>query len=410
MTARNALRGAVAAFLALLLWLGWQGVRPPERVGDVPYVATRPPVVDRMLELAGIGPDDLLFDLGSGDGRIVLRAAARFGARARGYELDRLLVAESRAAAARAGLDHRVEFVEGDLFDAPLHEATAVTLFLLPTVNRALRPRLLAELAPGTPVVSHMWDMAEWQPDVHEVVALDPPADVYCWVVPAGFGGRWSLSPVGAEASRAPSPDALVLTLQQRFQEIEGELSHGGRSTPVSGTAEGVDLRLESTRPHALLGRVTVHATIEAGRLRGELVAAGDRTAIAGARRVPDLGGPWRMGIGHDPFTPQWSMRWQRGAARWTVTRWRADTDAPAPSGPRLPGAWPPLRDATQNGEPVGEIYVWGASILFAVDAGDGSGRRILYQGLVEDDRIAGFAHDGGALVPWIAVREADAR
>lgn len=131
----------------------------------VPYDPTPMDVVDAMLERADVGPGDVVVDLGSGDGRIPIRAADRFGARAVGYEIDSALVARSRAAARDSGVADRVTFYHRDLFEADLSEATVVTLYLFRPVNIKLRPKLLEELDPGDRVVSHRFHMGDWEPD-----------------------------------------------------------------------------------------------------------------------------------------------------------------------------------------------------------------------------------------------------
>ena len=408
------LRGLVSAALLLAMWLGWQPVRAPARVGDVPYVPTRPEVVDRMLQLAGVGDDDLVFDLGSGDGRVVIRAAQAYGARGRGFELDSLLVRESRSAAAVAGVADRVEFIEGDLFDAEIGEATVVTLYLLPTVNLSLRPRLISQLAPGTPVVSQTFDMAEWQPDSHELVPLDPPADLYLWIIPAGVGGVWDLrwDEQGDGSDRAPASGVPVLRLLQRFQELEGELRLGPNSVPVTGVIEGSVVTLQTSRDHPDLGGVRVVGVFSDGRLDGEVVSRGGngeatpprRSVFHAARRPATVAGVWDLGPAVEPFEPQWSLRLSRTGDRWTATRWRIDTE-PIEEGRGLPGVPPALAETTGNERPMNDLYVLGSSISFVVGADDQSARRVAYHGLVEGDRINGMIHDGGALVPWMAVR-----
>ena len=148
---------------------------------DVPYVPTSMPVVDRMLELAEVTVDDVVYDLGSGDGRIVIRAATEYGARGVGIEIDSALVRKARRNAEEAGVANRVAFRQGDLFEADISEATVVTLYLLPSINLRVRAKLFEELAPGTRVVSHDFAMGEWQHD--ERVEVDG-ATVYLWAIP----------------------------------------------------------------------------------------------------------------------------------------------------------------------------------------------------------------------------------
>jgi SAM-dependent methyltransferase len=155
---------------------------PPEtQKSDVPYVPTPKPVVDRMLEMADVDENDVVYDLGSGDGRIVIRAARKYGARGVGIEIDPELVRKARKNAQRAGVSDLVEFRQGDLFNADLSAATAVTLYLLPSVNEKLRPKLFEELTPGTPVVSHDFAMGEWEPEKRAEMDGDT---VYRWTIP----------------------------------------------------------------------------------------------------------------------------------------------------------------------------------------------------------------------------------
>jgi SAM-dependent methyltransferase len=148
---------------------------------DVPYVATPEGVVAEMLELARVGPGDVVYDLGSGDGRIVIAAARRYGARGVGIEIDPERVREAAENAEQAGVAPRVRFVEGDLFAAEIGEATVVTLYLLPEVNRRLLPRLLAELRPGTRIVSYRYGLGDWAP---AKTVQASRGSLHLWVVP----------------------------------------------------------------------------------------------------------------------------------------------------------------------------------------------------------------------------------
>ncbi len=133
--------------------------------GDVPYVPTPYPVVEAMLKLGRIQAQDFVIDLGCGDGRIVVMAAGKFQARGLGYDLNPERIAEANENAKNAGVTDRVKFIEKNLFDADIHEATLVTLYLLPNVNLRLRPRLVRELKLGTRIVSHSFTMGDWKPD-----------------------------------------------------------------------------------------------------------------------------------------------------------------------------------------------------------------------------------------------------
>jgi SAM-dependent methyltransferase len=147
---------------------------------DVVFVPTPDAVVDAMLEMASVGPKDVVYDLGCGDGRLVVGAAMRGARRAIGVDIDPERVKESRARAKAAGVDDRVKIVEGDLFEMDFSDATVVTLYLLPSLNLRLRPKILA-LKPGTRIVSHDFDMGDWTPDKVRQVA---GKTVYYWTVP----------------------------------------------------------------------------------------------------------------------------------------------------------------------------------------------------------------------------------
>jgi SAM-dependent methyltransferase len=153
----------------------------PKRTPDIHFVPTPEEVVEAMLRLAEVGPDDIVYDLGSGDGRIPIAAARRFGARGVGIDLDPKLVAQATRTAREAGVADRVTFVEADIFDADISKATVVTLYLLTSINERLRPKLQKELRPGTRIVSHQFRMGDWQPDREIVVDYRP---LFLWRVP----------------------------------------------------------------------------------------------------------------------------------------------------------------------------------------------------------------------------------
>ncbi|MHC5749235.1 MAG: class I SAM-dependent methyltransferase [Nostoc sp.] len=152
-----------------------------ERPGDVPYVPTPQPVVDAMLQVAKVNKNDVLYDLGSGDGRIVNTAAQKFGTRGIGIDINPERIQEANTNAQKAGVTDRVKFVQQDLFTTDFSEATVVTLYLLPEVNAKLRPKLLSELKPGTRIVSHAFDMGDWKPD--QTLNVEGKT-IYYWVVP----------------------------------------------------------------------------------------------------------------------------------------------------------------------------------------------------------------------------------
>lgn len=169
----------------LMAWAGTavsqQVQEQPARKPDVPYVPTPQPVVDKMLEIAKVGKNDVVYDLGCGDGRIVITAARERGARGVGIDLNPQRIAEAKANAESAGVNGQVKFMVGDLFTADFSEASVVTLYLLPDVNRALRPQLWKQLKIGTRVVSHDFDMGpEWPPEKVERIGSKT---IYYWTI-----------------------------------------------------------------------------------------------------------------------------------------------------------------------------------------------------------------------------------
>jgi hypothetical protein len=157
-----------------------QAAQPAQRTPDVIFVPTPPQVVDEMLKVANVRKGDVLYDLGSGDGRIVIAAAKRFGVRGIGIDIDPQRIAEANENARKEGVTHLVTFKQADLFSTDISEATVVTLYLLPRLNVKLRPKLFSELKNGTRIVSHAFDMAEWEPEKHLKV---DGRDVYYWTI-----------------------------------------------------------------------------------------------------------------------------------------------------------------------------------------------------------------------------------
>jgi SAM-dependent methyltransferase len=154
-------------------------------IKDVPYVPTPPEVVERMLQLGELKSGDVMYDLGCGDGRIVVAAVKTPGVRGVCVDIDPERIADAKRNAAAAGVTDRIRFVQGDLFKVPFDDATIMTLYLMPDVNLRLRPRLLGELKPGTRIVSHAFDMGDWTPEQRVVVELQPQTYVlYRWTIP----------------------------------------------------------------------------------------------------------------------------------------------------------------------------------------------------------------------------------
>lgn len=160
-----------------------QQTATPTRQPDVIFVPTPPEVVEAMLKLAGVTKNDVVYDLGCGDGRIVIAAARDFGARGVGIDIDPQRIREATENAQKAGVTDRVKIVQGDLFEADLSEATVVTLYLLPSLNLKLLPKLKKELRPGARIVSHAFDMGDWKPDKEQDVN---GRHIYLWTIPRG--------------------------------------------------------------------------------------------------------------------------------------------------------------------------------------------------------------------------------
>ncbi len=264
---RRALALARAAGVALVFGLAGAAVHAQD---EVPFITTPDQVTLAMLQLAGVGPADHVIDLGSGDGRIVITAARRFGASGLGVEIVPDLVKKSRENARAAGVAARTEFREQDLFTLDLARATVVTMYLLPDVNLQLRPRLL-QLAPGTRIVSHDWDLGDWTPErtltvevPDKAVGREKLSRAHLWVVPARVQGLWC------------TPGAS-LEITQRFAQFSATLSAGGNAPLVvfDGRIEGSVLRGSGDSPARLqwsadglrLERVATVGTMYAGRL-----------------------------------------------------------------------------------------------------------------------------------------------
>jgi len=187
--------GAVCAPLAVLALVA-SGAAAQDgllHAPDVPFVPTTPEAVQTMLKLANVTKNDVLYDLGCGDGRIVI-AAAKLGARGVGIDIDPQRIQEARENARKAGVEDRVQFIQQDLFQADIHQATVVSLFLLSSVNLRLRPKLLADLKPGTRVVSNTFDMGDWKPDKQEKLEETDEFSLsnkfFLWIIPRSNGKK----------------------------------------------------------------------------------------------------------------------------------------------------------------------------------------------------------------------------
>ena len=239
---------------------------------DVMWLPTPDAMVTRMLQAAKTTGDDVVYDLGAGDGRIPIAAAKEFGAKAVGIEYDANLAALAQRSAERAGVGGKVTIIRGDIFTEDFSAASVVTLYLLPDLNQQLRPRLL-RMKPGTRIVSHLWDMGEWEPDdtIHA-----GESEAFFWIVPADVAGRWTLS---EERSRWEG----VVEITQRFQRIGGTLTIRGATQPLLGAyVQGATLGFTFVDTDG--GVRSVRARIEGDGFSGSLQFSGHLTPIAGRR------------------------------------------------------------------------------------------------------------------------------
>lgn len=228
---------------------------------DVIWVPTQPPTIERMLRMAQVTPQDVVVDLGSGDGRITIAAAKDFGAKAFGYEYNPDMVELSKREAEKAGVGGKVEFRQADIFDTDFSHATVITMYLLPHLNVKLRPIIL-NMKPGIRVVSHQFDMGEWKPDE---VSDQNSRRIHFWLVPAKVEGDWKLSFPGRD---------YTLTLKQEFQMISGHLAPGPgqmglRDAVLTGAAIRFSFIDEQSRLH------TFNGTANGNRMFGTVTPQG---------------------------------------------------------------------------------------------------------------------------------------
>ena len=241
--------GATLAPLTAAVLVGVTAVtaQPQPRL-DVPYVPTPQEVVDRMLQIGKVRTGEYHIDLGSGDGRIAVTSAAKYGARSLGVDLNPVRIEEARANAKKANVSDRAIFELKNLFETDIGKADIVTMYLLPSVNLDLRPKVLSVMWPGTRIVSHAFDMGDWTPDHRESVI---GRTIYLWIVPARVEGRWTI-----EGSHP-----FTVAIQQRYQEIGGTAEIGGKSVPLrDATLNGAEIGFAidiNGMPHRFQGIVT---------------------------------------------------------------------------------------------------------------------------------------------------------
>jgi SAM-dependent methyltransferase len=241
---------------------------------DVIWIPTPDALVTALLGAAKVTKDDIVYDLGAGDGRIPIAAAKQFGARAVGIEYDANMADLARRNAQRAAVDGRVRIVTGDIFKEDFSDATVVTMYLLPDLNVKLRPMLL-KMKPGTRIASHAFNMGDWEPD--QLLSVEA-RDGYLWYVPADVEGTWAFKEDGWGTEG-------TVTLVQHYQRLGGTVTMGGKTQPVLGAAlRGDNLTFAYNDADGLLR--AAHVVVDGHQFKGSLTGRGPgNITITGARR-----------------------------------------------------------------------------------------------------------------------------
>ena len=276
--ARNCIALRNTAWCALGLVLA--AISPAWGQYDVPYVPTDYNVVNTMLSVAGVNKNDVLYDLGCGDGRIVIEAVKQRGVRkAVGIDIDPFRIRDSNANAAKEGLTGRVEFREADIFKSDYRDATVITMYLLDTIDVRLRPVFFETLKPGTRLVSNTFGMGDWDPDVTLWVTGEPGRpghSVKFWVLPANISGDWTFAAGGL---------AHTLHVEQKYQVVSGTMTVNGAAQALSDmTLSGTQVQFSVRAPDGAVSRY--HAAAEGEAMTGTIVS-GETTIDWRAARTP---------------------------------------------------------------------------------------------------------------------------
>jgi len=238
---------------------------------DVPYVSTPHAIVDEMIRLADVKASDVVYDLGCGDGRLVIAAVKKTGCRGVGIDIDPERIKESRANARTSGVQDRMRFVEQNFFQSDIREATVMLIYLFPDVNIRLRFKFLGEMKPGSRLVSHSFDMGDWMPDKSASIGAQR---VYYWMIPANATGTWKWTVPGKRQ------EACMLEMEQKYQQIRGRLTRGDQKTTLTDSklaGDWITFRVEQDAG----GRKT--AWDFAGTIRGNSIT-GTITSTEGPR------------------------------------------------------------------------------------------------------------------------------
>lgn len=242
---------------------------------QVPYVPTPEVIVDDMLKLAAVTENDIVYDLGCGDGRIVVAAAKKYGAHAVGVDNNPERIRDSWANAKQEGVENKVNFLEQNLFDTNLRDASVVTLYLLTEVNLKLRPKLFQELKPGTRVVSHSFSMDTWQPDS---IRLVDDRYIYFWRIPANASGNWVVT-----LKNKKENEKYSLQLDQIFQQVEGSLQKNSEKYYISDARLNGTMLQFTTRQNSKNGKVKMlfNAEIKDDEMNGTIRKDGENDLIS---------------------------------------------------------------------------------------------------------------------------------
>ena len=286
---------SLISLFAALATVFLSGTAAQQKKPEVPYVPTPEKVVEEMLKMAQVGKNDVLYDLGCGDGRIVITATKKYGCRGVGIDIDPVRIKESRENAVKAKVSNRVKFIQMDLFEADISDATVVTLYLLSKVNLRLRPKLFQELSPGTRIVSHNFNMGEWKPDATSTVEAGNHWDIHIadywdeqitdywdehlvhfWIIPGNVTGTWTLTILDI-----PGKNEITLKLDQEFQHVWGKALEGRSSIPLFIKDEKIKgdlLQFTLERKHeGRKRRMHFEGRIQGNTLQGTLKIEGSR-------------------------------------------------------------------------------------------------------------------------------------
>lgn len=353
---------------------------------DVPYEPTHAEVVELMLRLAQVASTDYVVDLGCGDGRIVIAAAQKYGARGLGIDLDPQRIRESTDSAAYAGVDRLVQFRRANILDVPIQDANVVTLYLLNQVNLLIRPKLLRELRPGTRVVSHAFHMEDWDADATAHHTRARNKSVYLWIIPARVGGIWEWT--------TATPDGEVpttLRLDQDFQALNSQLTFSGPDSAqgVQASVRGTEVTINAkANREGKAFTVCYRGMVRNDQIQGTQEWTNDsgteRRPWTALRQPVNVRGTWKLSV---PSCPDFD-----GLLHVTGER---DT---------LVAAYERGRNNPRQGDL--PLYLWGSSIRFSLTA---TGRTVVFRGTLDGEAGAGLVYlDGWGQEPeWSAQRVA---